>query len=81
MRDQKRFLVDVGMKNLPFPMQVVSQVHGNGQYTIANILINARIMHEFEAKWIDKFIQILHLHRETIGTESLRKNILDYKDF
>ena len=35
-------------------------------------------MHEFEAEWIDKFIQILHLHRETIGTQSLRKNILDY---
>jgi len=78
MTDQKRFLVDVGMKNLPFPMRVVSQAHDNGQYTIANISINARIMHEFEAIWIDKFIQILHLHREIIGTDNLRKNILDY---
>jgi len=35
-------------------------------------------MHEFEASWIDKFIQIVHQHRDKIGTETLKVNILDY---
>ncbi len=33
MSNHKRFLVDVGMQNLPFPMRVVSQAHDDGQYT------------------------------------------------
>jgi GTP cyclohydrolase FolE2 len=78
MADEKRFLVDVGMENLPFPIKVLSKTNADGQSTVANISIQARIMQEFEAKWIDKFIQILHQHRETIGAKSLRKNILDY---
>jgi len=35
-------------------------------------------MHEFEAGWIDKFIQVVHQHRDRIGTKSLRDNIADY---
>ena len=53
MKDEKRFLVDVGMKDLPFPIKVESKANPDGQATIANISINARIMHEFEAGWID----------------------------
>ncbi|MDD5134130.1 MAG: GTP cyclohydrolase, FolE2/MptA family [Phycisphaerae bacterium] len=78
MTEEKRFLVDVGLKNLPFPMKVLSKVSPDGQQTVANISINARIMHEFEAKWIDAFVQILHQHREKIGTKTLRTNIADY---
>ena len=78
MKDEKRFLVDVGMKDLPFPIKVVSKANPDGQATIANISINARIMHEFEAGWIDKFIQVVHQHRDRIGTKSLRDNIADY---
>ena len=78
MADKKKFLADVGMKNLPFPMRVISKVSPEGQQTIAEISINARIMHEFEAGWIDKFIQILHSHREKIGTKTLAVNIVDY---
>jgi GTP cyclohydrolase I len=78
MPDQKRFLVDVGMTNLPFPMQVVSKMSPEGQSTIAGISISARVMQEFEAKSIDKFIQILHAHRDKIGTKTLQTNILDY---
>ena len=78
MKDEKRFLVDVGMKELPFPIKVVSKANPDGQATIANISINARIMHEFEAGWIDKFIQVVHQHRDRIGTKSLRDNIADY---
>ncbi len=78
MVEEKRFLVDVGMKKLPFPMRVVSKTEPEGQYTIAYISVNARIMQQFEASWIDKFIMVLHAHRERIGTKTLRDNILDY---
>jgi len=78
MTEEKRFLADVGMKDLPFPMRVISKAYPDGQATIANISINARIMHEFEARWIDKFIQIIHQHREKIGPKTLRVNVFDY---
>lgn len=78
MEDQKKYLVNVGMQNLPFPMRVLSRVEEEGQYTIANISIEAIIMQEFEARWIDKFIQIVHEHRDRIGTKTLRHNIYDY---
>ena len=76
--EEKRFLIDVGMNNLPFPMKVLSRENKEGQATVANISIQARIMHEFEAQWIDKFIQIVHNHRERIGTKTLKANINDY---
>ncbi len=78
MLSKKRFLVDVGIRDLPFPMKVISRENPDGQYTIANISISTRIMQEFEARWIDKFIQIVHEHRERIGTKTLKVNILDY---
>ena len=78
MKDEKRFMQDVGMTDLPFPMKVLSREHKEGQFTIAKISIAARIMQEFEASWIDRFIQIVHQHRGKIGTETLKANILDY---
>ncbi len=78
MTEEKRFLVDVGIRDLPFPMRVASKVNPEGQQTIANISISARIIREFEARWIDKFIQIIHQHRDRIGTKTLQVNILDY---
>ncbi len=78
MPNVKRTMVDVGMKDLPFPMMVASRENAEGQATTASISISARIMHEFEARWIDKFIQILHRHRDEVGTSTLRKNIADY---
>ncbi len=78
MSKDKRFLEDVGMEGLPFPMRVISKVDPKGQPTIASISISARIMQGFEARWIDKFVQILHQHRDMIGTSSLRSNIVDY---
>ncbi|OGS21944.1 MAG: hypothetical protein A3J83_00795 [Elusimicrobia bacterium RIFOXYA2_FULL_40_6] len=78
MSQQKRFIVDVGMQNLPFPMKVVSRANKDGQATVANISINARIMQEFEAGWIDKFIEIVHKHRDRIGTRTLNENIKVY---
>lgn len=78
MPDEKIFLVDVGMTDLPFPLKALSRTRPEGQDTIANISIKARIMHEFEASWIDRFIQVLHSHRDRIGTKTLRDNIHDY---
>jgi len=78
MVDQKKYLVNVGMQNLPFPMRVLSREKEEGQFTIADISIEAIIMQEFEARWIDKFIKIVHDHRDRIGTKTLRHNIYDY---
>jgi GTP cyclohydrolase I len=66
------------MKDLPFPIRVDSREEPDGQATIADISINARIMQEFEAHWIDTFIKIVHEHRGRIGTRTLRTNIMDY---
>jgi len=41
MAAEKRFLVDVGMKDLPFPIKAASKVYPDGQDTIANISISA----------------------------------------
>lgn len=57
MVDQKKFLVDVEMRDLPFPMRVLSKLDSDGQHTVVNISISARIMQEFEARWIDTFIR------------------------
>ena len=75
---EKVFLVDVGMNDLPFPMKVISKAYPNGQTTVANISISARIMHDFEARWIDEFVSIVHEHRDRIGTATLCANIKDY---
>lgn len=78
MNDEKRFLVDVGMKGLPFPINALSKKDPQGQRTVAVISIDARIMHEFEAGWIDTFVKILHSHRDSVGPGTLRRNIADY---
>ncbi len=73
-----KFLEDVGMNNLPFPMSVNSKGNPNGQPTVANISISARVLHDFEASWIDKFMHVLHQHKDRIGPKTLKANILDY---
>lgn len=78
MPEQKRFLVDVAMNGLPFPMKVASRIQPGGQTTVATINVSARIHNEFEARWIDKFICVLHQHRDTIGTDYLWNNIREY---
>lgn len=80
MENEKGYLVDVGMNDLPFPVRAISKVDPDGQPTIANISINARIMQNFEPHWISKFIKIAHQHREVIGTKSLTSNINEYSD-
>ncbi len=78
MTSQKTFLVDVGMRDLPFPIKVMSRSERDGQSTVAGISISARINCDFEARWIDTFIQIVHQHRDRIGTSTLAQNIPGY---
>ena len=78
MADDKRYLTDVGISGLPFPIKAISKISKEGQQTIADISIEARVMQQFEAKWIDKFMQVLHKHREYISTKTLKANSLDY---
>jgi GTP cyclohydrolase I len=37
-------------------------------------------MQQFEARWIDTFMRVLHQHQHRIGTEWLNDNIEDYLD-
>ncbi|MDP8214775.1 MAG: GTP cyclohydrolase, FolE2/MptA family [Candidatus Euphemobacter frigidus] len=78
MVTKKSFLVDVGLNSLPFPIRVLSREDPAGQHTVADISIRARILQEFEARWIDKFIGVLHSHRDRIGTDTVGKNVQDY---
>jgi GTP cyclohydrolase I len=80
MSEEQRFLVDVGMGNLHFPIRALSRVQPDGQPTVAEITIVARIWQKFEPTWKDKFIQIAHRHRDTIGPRALRENVKDYYD-
>jgi len=75
---ENKYLQDVGMKSLPIPLNVFSKVNPDGQPTVANISISARIMQEFRAEWIDTFIQTLHKHGIATTQKSLRSNIMDY---
>src|SRR5690349_22580451 len=78
MKEQGKFLQDVGMKNLTLPLIVNSKINPDGQHTVANISISARIMHDFRAEWIDMFIQTLHVHGIGTVQKNLRSNIIDY---
>ena len=66
------------MRELQYPIRVLSKANLEGQATVANITINAQIAGEFEARWIDIFIRTFHSHRDDIGTKSLKQNIKDY---
>ncbi len=78
MDDQKEFLVDVGLNGLPFPINVPTRSAPDGQSIPAMVTISARIMQRFAPGWIDRFIQVLHRHRDDIGPRTLRANLNDY---
>ena len=79
MNKDSGYLVDVGMRKFPFPMKALSKIDPDGQHTIVNISVNARINREFEARWILGFMQIVHQHRDNIGPVAIRQNIVDYQ--
>lgn len=76
----KAFLVDVGIQGLPFPIKVLSKRSPDGHATIGTFAVRARIMRTFEARWIDRFIQAVHAHRDQLGMVQIRENIKDYID-
>jgi GTP cyclohydrolase I len=78
MNEQQRVMEDVGMSNLQFPIRVLSGRDAEGQNTVASITVNARILQAFEARWIDRFIQVLHRHRGIVGANVLQDQALDY---
>ncbi len=78
MSSDKRYLVDVELKNLPFPVIVESRSDKKGQNTVAHISVKARITREFEASCVNQIIKILHQHKDNIGPGQLSTNILDY---
>lgn len=78
MTEENKFLQDVGMKSLPIPLTALSKSNPEGQHTIANVSISARIMHDFKAEWIDTFVQTLHKQGIATLQKSLRTNIVEY---
>ncbi len=80
MSSSKRFLVDVGIKDLPFPIRVASRECPGGQPTVASIEISARVMQRFEARWIDAFIRVLHKHKDEIGAGQVAQHAEAYLD-
>lgn len=78
MPDKKRYLVDVGMDDFAFPFRVAARDVPEGVPTVGKISVHARINQEFEARWIDRFARVLHQHRDTVGTHSLKRNVHDY---
>ena len=77
MADSKTYLEDVGIRELPFPIRAPSRDNPQGQLTVAEISAYARIMSEFEARWIDKFIQVLHRHRDKLSPANIKLILKD----
>ncbi len=78
MGEKGKIIEDVGMANLQFPIRALSRREPEGQATVAVISVNARILQIFEARWIDRFIQVLHRHSATVCTENLRQQAVEY---
>ncbi len=78
MNKKQKTLIDVGMKDLPFPVKASSRVDSDGQATVANISINARIVHEFESEWIGRFLEAVHRHGDSLGSRTLRRRVMEY---
>jgi len=75
MEKEESYLADVGMRGMPFPLQVLSRQNENGQHTIANISVQARVDSKYESGWIDRFIKITHRLSENTGMKNLNENI------
>ena len=80
MSDGRRYMVDVGMYKFPFPIKVLTRDYPEGQPTIADISVHARILKEFEANWIDRFVQVVHQHKDNISPTAIKQNIVDYQE-
>lgn len=77
MAQEEEYLVDVGMRGMPFPMLMLSRNDKQGQPTIATISVRAKVKSRYESGWIDRFIKILHRLRKSTGMKNLNENITE----
>jgi GTP cyclohydrolase I len=80
MNDEGRFLVDVGIRDVRLPVNVPSRNTPGGQSTIGAATVHARVNRDFEAAWIDQFIQILHRGKREVGVDNMRSIVHDCKE-
>lgn len=71
---------DVGVSDLPHPIRAPSRADSQGQPTVARISVEASVARQFEVDWIDRFVQVLHAHRERISTRDLRQDVGAYME-
>jgi GTP cyclohydrolase IB len=70
-----RTLADVGVADLPRPVRVPSRADPRGQPTVARVSVEASVAREFEADWVDRLLQVLHAHRDDVGTKALKREV------
>jgi len=80
MKDEERFLVEVGIRDVRVPIRASSRVSAEGQSTVAGVSLHARIMRDFEAAWIDRFIQILHQSKRDARIECMRSIVHECRE-
>ncbi|HSH51812.1 MAG TPA: hypothetical protein VK982_08845 [Bacteroidales bacterium] len=72
--------IKVRIRNLYFPMKVMSKHHYNGESTIANISIDSVIESSHEGEFAKKIIKVISSRKESIGINQLTKEIFDYSN-
>ena len=77
---EERFLVEVGIRDVRLPIKATSRANEEGQHTVAAASIYARIMRDFEAAWIDRFIQILHHSKREAKIGSMRSIVHECRE-
>ncbi len=80
MKEEERFLVEVGIRDVRVPITANSRASADGQHTVASVSIFARIMREFEAAWIDRFIQILHQSKREARIDSMQSIVRECRE-
>jgi GTP cyclohydrolase IB len=71
-------LLEVGVRDLPYPVRVPSRADPRGQPTVARVSLEASVAHEFEADWADRLVRVLHEHRERISAPALKQDVGAY---
>lgn len=78
MKDEQNSLIKVNMRNLYYPMKVMSKHYYYGESTIVNISIDSVIDSSFEEEFAKNIIKIISDRKEYIGPNQLTKKFFDY---
>ena len=78
MSKNDKNIVDVALKDLSFPIKVLSRESNGGQITTANVSLSARIVQKHDERWLDDFIRIIQQHHNQVSTATLRADLADY---